>query len=287
MSGRYGGSVAHAIELVQQWPVDVVAAASLIGDDVTVVGSRDIQFPLASLTKLMTALAVLIAVEEGTVTLDGDVASVIDRPDLAPLRIAALLSHSSGLAPDAPARRLVTEGQRRIYSNAGYELAADAVARRSGIAFETYLAEAVFAPLAMRSTALPGSPASGATSTIDDLVHLLRELHEPRLVSRTTHERMVSPHHPGLAGILPGFGRQSDNRWGLGAEIRGHKSPHWTGGRNSPGTYGHFGRSGTFAWWDPAAKRGLIVLTTREFGEWARLEWPRLSDAVLSEGPKS
>jgi CubicO group peptidase (beta-lactamase class C family) len=135
----------------------------------------------------------------------------------------------------------------------------------------------------MRSTSLHGSPAEGATSTIDDLVLLLRELHTPRLVSGATHARMVTPHQPGLAGILPGFGRQADNSWGLGAEIRGHKAPHWTGSRNSPGTYGHFGRAGTFAWWDPAVERGLIVLTTREFGEWARVEWPRLSDAVLSE----
>ncbi len=277
------GSVAHAIELVHQWPVDVVAAASVIGDEVTIVGSRDVQFPLASLTKLMTALAVLIAVEEGTVTLGDDVAPLLDRPDVAPLRIAELLSHSSGLASDTPAQRLAPERQRRIYSNAGYHLAADAVTRRSGIAFETYLTEAVFAPLAMRSTALIGSPASGVTSTIDDLALFLHELHEPRLVSRTTHERMVTPHHPDLAGILPGFGRQIDNSWGLGAEIRDHKSPHWTGSRNSPQTYGHFGRSGTFAWWDPAAQRGLIVLTSREFGEWARVEWPRLSDAVLSE----
>ena len=283
MPGRYGGIVTHAIDLVQQWPVDVVAAASVIGDEITVVGSRDHRFPLASLTKLMTALAVLIAVEEGTVALDDDVASSLDRPDLAPLRIAELLSHASGLAPDTPAQRLAPEGERRIYSNAGYELAAETVARRSGIAFETYLAEAVFAPLAMRATTLVGSPASGVTSTIDDLAHLLRELHEPRLISTSTHARMVTPHRPGLAGILPGFGRQLDNTWGLGAEIRDHKSPHWTGRGNSPTTYGHFGRSGTFLWWDPAAERGLVVLTTREFGEWARVEWPRLSDAVLSE----
>ncbi|HUP74733.1 MAG TPA: serine hydrolase domain-containing protein [Acidimicrobiales bacterium] len=275
--------MAPAIELVHQWPVDAVAAASVIGDEVTTVGTRDRQFPLASLTKLMTALAVLIAAEEGTVSLDDDMASVLDLPDLAPLRIAELLAHSAGLAPDSPARRLAAERQRRIYSNAGYELAADAVTRGSGIAFETYLTEAVFAPLGMRSTALTGSPAASATSTIDDLARLLRELHAPRLVSRTTNVRMVTPHQPGLPGILPGFGRQADNSWGLGAEIRGHKSPHWTGSRNSPETYGHFGRAGTFAWWDPTAERGLIVLTTREFGEWARVEWPRLSDAVLSE----
>jgi CubicO group peptidase (beta-lactamase class C family) len=275
--------VARAIELVQRWPVDAVAAASVIDDDVTIVGVREQIFPLASLTKLTTAMAVLIAVEEGTLSLEDDIASLLDLPDLAPLRIAELLSHSSGVAPDPPAHRLAPEGQRRIYSNVGYELAAVAVARRSGMPFETYLHDAVFAPLSMRSTALIGSPASGVTSTVDDLVRLLRELREPRLVSSATHRHMVTPRHPGLGGILPGFGRQLDNTWGLGPEIRDHKSPHWTGTLNSPETYGHFGRSGTFLWWDPTARRGVIALTTREFGDWATVEWPRLSDAVLSE----
>jgi len=277
------GFVHHAVELAQQWPVDAVAAASVIDDEVIVVGSREMQFPLASLTKLATALGVLIAVEEGTVGLDDDIASVIDRPDLGPLPLDEVLSHCSGLAPDAPPRRMAPEHQRRIYSNAGYELAAAAVERRSGIAFGDYLQEAVFAPLAMASTTLIGSPASGATSTVDDMVRLLRELREPRLISTTTHQRMITPHYPGLAGVLPGFGRQADNLWGLGPEIRGVKAPHWTGKGNSPATYGHFGRSGGFLWWDPVADRGLIALTTRDFGDWAAKEWPRLADAVLRE----
>jgi len=283
MRDGYGGSVAHAIELVLNWPVDAVAGATVIDDEVIIVGTKDRRFPLASLTKLATAMAVLIAVEEGTVSLDDDVAALLELPDLAPLRLDDLLSHSSGLAPDSPARRLAAPAQRRIYSNAGYELAADAVARCSAIPFGTYVHDAVFAPLAMRSTTLIGSPASGAVSTIDDLVALLRELREPRLVSSATHERMVTPHHAGLGGILPGFGRQVDNSWGLGPEIRDGKSPHWTGSLNSTESYGHFGRSGTFLWWDPVVRRGVIALTTSEFGEWAAVEWPRLSDAVLSQ----
>ena len=277
------GRVPHAVELVHKWPVDSVAAASVIDEAVTIVGLNASPFPLASLTKLTTALAILIAVEEGTVALDDDVASLTDRPDLAPLRIAELLSHSSGLAPDVPLRRLAPEGQRRIYSNAGYELAAHAVALRSGIPFDVYVYDAVFAPLAMHSSALVGSPASGATSTVDDLVRFVQELRHPSLVAPSTHQRMVTPHRPGLSGILPGFGRQADNRWGLGPELRGHKSPHWTGRLNSADTYGHFGRSGTFLWWDPVAERGLIVLTNRPFGDWATVEWPRLGDAVLGE----
>jgi CubicO group peptidase (beta-lactamase class C family) len=41
------------------------------------------------------------------------------------------------------------------------------------------------------------------------------------------------------------------NDWGLGFELRDTKEPHWTGTRNSPRTYGHFGGSGSFLWLDP------------------------------------
>jgi CubicO group peptidase (beta-lactamase class C family) len=86
--------------------------------------------------------------------------------------------------------------------------------------------------------------------------------------------------------VLPGFGRQEPNDWGLGFELRDRKSPHWTGRANSERTFGHFGRSGTFLWVDPDAGVALACLTDREFGEWAAEAWPLLSDAVLAElGP--
>jgi CubicO group peptidase (beta-lactamase class C family) len=89
---------------------------------------------------------------------------------------------------------------------------------------------------------------------------------------------------PGLVGVLPGFGRQEPNDWGLGFELRDAKSPHWTGARNSARTFGHFGRSGTFLWVDPEARLALGVLTDLDFGDWAAEAWPRLSDAVLARG---
>ncbi len=84
-------------------------------------------------------------------------------------------------------------------------------------------------------------------------------------------------------GVLPGFGRQEPNDWGLGLELRDHKSPHWTGSRNSERTFGHFGRSGTFLWVDPEPGIALACLTDLAFGEWAKAAWPELSDAVLAE----
>ena len=88
---------------------------------------------------------------------------------------------------------------------------------------------------------------------------------------------------PGLRGVLPGFGGQDANDWGLGFEIRDHKSPHWTGSANSPTTFGHFGQSGTMLWVDPDARLGLVALTDRDFDDWARAAWPKLAHAVLAE----
>jgi CubicO group peptidase (beta-lactamase class C family) len=83
--------------------------------------------------------------------------------------------------------------------------------------------------------------------------------------------------------VLPGFGRQSPNDWGLGVELRDTKSPHWTGASNSPETFGHFGQSGTMLWIDPIAGAALVCLTNRAFGRWATTAWPALSDAVLAQ----
>ena len=88
---------------------------------------------------------------------------------------------------------------------------------------------------------------------------------------------------PGLAGVLPGFGRQDPCDWGLGFELRDAKRPHWTGARNSAGTFGHFGQSGGFLWVDPAAAVACAVLTDTAFGPWAADAWPALSDRVLDE----
>lgn len=88
---------------------------------------------------------------------------------------------------------------------------------------------------------------------------------------------------PGLDGILPGYGSQRPNDWGLGFEIRSAKSPHWTGTGNSPRTFGHFGQSGTFLWVDPAAGLACVALTDRDFGDWAKPVWTELSDGILSE----
>jgi CubicO group peptidase (beta-lactamase class C family) len=114
-------------------------------------------------------------------------------------------------------------------------------------------------------------------------VLLAAELQQPKLLDPSTLADATSVVFPGLAGVLPGFGRQKDNDWGLGFEIRDSKSPHWTGSDSSPRTFGHFGQSGTFLWVDPDAGAACVVLTDRHFGPWAAGAWPVFTDGVLAE----
>ena len=114
-----------------------------------------------------------------------------------------------------------------------------------------------------------------------DLARLGRELLAPTLVAPETLAEATTVVFPGLAGVLPGLGRQDPNDWGLGFELKDAKTPHWTGSRNSPRTFGHFGGAGTFLWADPEAGCACACLTDLEFDEWAIAAWPPLSDAIL------
>ena len=255
-------------------PAGYVAAGVLAGG--ALLGTRgdpDRVFPWASVTKLLTAGAVLVAAEEGTLDLD-------DPAGPPGSTVRHLLAHASGLPPD-PGPPLAPPGERRIYSNAGYELVADLLAERAGMPFRDYLRGAVLEPAGMVATELRGSPAWGAAGPLRDLLAFAHELLRPAFVAPETLAEATAVAFPGLAGVLPGFGRQDPNDWGLGFELRDGKSPHWTGAANSPETFGHFGRSGCFVWVDPRADVALACLTDLEFGDWAASAWPALSDAVL------
>ena len=264
--------------MVTEWPAEHVAVA-VVDADGTVRGTHgplDRPFKLASVTKPLTAYAVLVGVEEGAVEWDtpaGPPGSTVRH----------LIAHASGMAFDSDAVQ-ARPGTRRIYSNAGFAVLADTVAKAAGMTFADYLAEAVFAPLGMRDSRLEGSPGAGGVSTCADMALFAAELQSPRLLDPSTlAEATRRPAFPGLDGVLPGFGRQRPNDWGLGFELRDHKDPHWTGRNSSPRTFGHFGQSGTFLWVDPDARCACVTLTDRNFDEWAKTRWPALTDAILAE----
>ncbi|TQF73495.1 beta-lactamase family protein [Rhodococcus spelaei] len=266
----------HSLNAIQDWPVDH-AAATVVGPDgpIGVAGEPDRVFALASVTKPLVAYAVLVAVEEGALELDMPAG-----PPGATVR--HLLAHASGLA-FGEHRVQAAPGEKRIYSSAGFEVLADLVETETAIAFPEYLRDAVFAPLGMGSSELTGPAGHGARSSTADLARFAAELLRPTLVSEHTVRDAVTVQYPGLSGLLPGYGTQRPNDWGLGFEIKGDKSPHWTGRANSSATYGHFGQSGTFLWVDPARELSCVALADRDFGDWAKDAWPALSDAVLAE----
>jgi CubicO group peptidase (beta-lactamase class C family) len=270
-----------SLRMIETWPVPT-AAVAVVRRDGTLAGAHGPQeypFPLASVTKPLSAYAVLVAVEEGALELDDPAG-----PEGSTVR--HLLAHASGLAFDDQ-RAMAVPGNRRLYSNAGFDVLAETVQKATGIAFPQYAEEAVFGPLGMAATRIDPaakSPAgAGGVSTAADLARFAAELLAPRVLDPSTLAEATRVAFPGLNGVLPGFGHQRPNDWGLGFDLRDHKDPHWTGSGNSPETFGHFGQTGTFLWVDPVAGAACVALTDRDFGTWAAELWPPFSNSVLAE----
>ena len=264
-----------ALRQIETWGAEHAAAVVVApGGTVASAGDPEHVFRWASITKLLTAYALLVAVEEGTIDLD-DAAG----PEGSTVR--HLAAHASGLPFDAGGPPIAPPGRRRIYSNAGYEALAEVVGAAAGMSFDVYLRDAVLEPLGLRGS-LRGSAAADFHGPLADLAAFAHEVLRPTLLADETVREATSVQFPGLAGVLPDVGRMEPNDWGIGFELKDGKTPHWTGPRNSPATFGHFGGSGTFLWFDPQRELALGCLTDREFGPWALEAWPTFSDNVLA-----
>ncbi len=203
-------------------------------------------FDIASVSKQFCAFAVALLVSEGHLALDDDIRSHLpEMPDFG-IKIRHLVHHTSGLR-DWPgtlaaagydmedvisfdeilamARAQQTlnfrPGEEYSYSNTGYNLLAEIVARRTGKSFQTYTDEAIFKPLGMfrsrfrshheevvpnRAYAYAPSEtgyrrvgnnlvargSSSLFSSVDDLVRWTTGLSERRLGGRAAHELMAA-----------------------------------------------------------------------------------------------
>jgi len=264
-----------ALRTIDDWGADH-AAVAVVGPDGVIAGHGDQghAFRWASVTKLVTALAVLDAAEDGVIDLDEAAG-----PPGATVR--HLLAHASGLPFEGEAV-LAQPGTRRIYSNPGYDRLGALLAARDGVPFEEALDRRILGPLGMADTHLVTRPSEGLHGPLRDLAALARELLRPTIIARASLDEATTTAFPGLTGVLPGVGRFEPLDWGLGFELRDAKTPHWTGARNSPATFGHFGGSGGFLWVDPVLDRSLVCLTDRDYGPWALESWPPFSDAVIA-----
>jgi CubicO group peptidase (beta-lactamase class C family) len=240
-------------------------------------GPTDAVLPLASVTKLLTAYTVLIAARDGLLHLDEPAGPTASEG----ATVRHLLAHAGGLPPD-PKGPVVEPERRRIYSNWAFDLLGELVEERVGRPFAEHLDLEVLQPLGMRDTALDGSPGEAAHGTVTDLLRFARELLSPTLLDGALAREATSTAFPGLEGVLPGYGRQTPNDWGLGFEVKGEKAPHWTGEALSAATFGHFGQSGSFLWVDPERGLACAELADEPFGEWAMEAWPSFSDGVAT-----
>jgi CubicO group peptidase (beta-lactamase class C family) len=138
-------------------------------------------FHTASVSKTFVALAVMQLVERGQLDLDAPVTRFLPYfrladPRSAEITVRQLLSHTSGLPTDVDGgnwwespeqdpgaleryirsldkRSLVAgPGDKWHYSNMGYEVLGDVIAKVSGMTFEDYMDVNVLRPLGMRST---------------------------------------------------------------------------------------------------------------------------------------
>ncbi len=145
----------------------------------------DTRFEIGSVTKQFTAFAIMMLVNESKLALDQDVREII--PELMaqpkPITIRHLLNHTSGLrevnsllqltgatdsSPVTHARSLdlilrqrggnFSAGQRQEYSNTGYQLLAEVIARVSGQSFPEFMRNRIFKPLGMDQTLVRSDP---------------------------------------------------------------------------------------------------------------------------------
>lgn len=264
----------QALRQIERWPV-AFAAAGVVTRDGRVESHGDARHVvrLASVSKPVSALALLVAAEEGVVDLDAPAG-----PPGSSVR--HLLAHASGLPFEGPAP-IAPPGKRRIYSNEAFRVLAGHLEEQAAMPFEEYVRAALCTPLGIGLDP-HGDPGSGMHACLSDILALGRELLEPALVAPETLGEMASVQFPGLTGVLPDLGRFEPLDWGLGVQLN-TRPPSWMGSRTSGRALGHFGGSGTFLWVDPEAGVACAALTDREFGEWAKAAWPELADAVLAE----
>jgi CubicO group peptidase (beta-lactamase class C family) len=141
----------------------------------------DTRYPIASITKSFVAVAVLQLRDAGALALDDPVQRHLPEAPAGPT-IATLLSHSSGIQREVPGSgwetlefpsleqvigslggvELVLEGGGEWhYSNLGFVLLGEVVARLAGVPIERYLDERVLGPLGLEATSwVPAEPAA-------------------------------------------------------------------------------------------------------------------------------
>src|SRR4029079_11086390 len=147
----------------EKWPVEHAAAGDVRGAETWSHGPADRKFGWASVTKVFTALAALVAAEEGVLDLDESAG-----PPGATVR--PLLAHASGLPFDGESP-IAPPGRRRIYSNEGFRVLGQHVAARAVMLCAHNVGAAVLEPLDLRLDP-GGHPGAGMHGSLADVLAL-------------------------------------------------------------------------------------------------------------------
>jgi len=190
--GPFDAVRAHIEQLVDEGEVPSMSVAVAHGGEIVweegfgladreknIAATEHTMYPLASISKPLTATGLMVLVERGAVDLDHPINDYLGeaklRPrvgDAAEATVYRVAGHTAGLPLhsqhyyDGEPRRpppmeetihrygnLVTApGERYQYSNLGYGLLGTVISRTSGVSYADFMREAVFAPLGMDHT---------------------------------------------------------------------------------------------------------------------------------------
>lgn len=164
-----------AVAVIQKGRVVKMKGYGLASVEFDVPVSVDTVFEIGSVSKQMTAAAIMLLVEDGKVSLDERISAYLPNTPEAwkDVTVRHLLTHSSGIksytsldgfelsrrmnvnqfiAKLAPHPLEFTPGERNIYSNSGFNLLALIVETRSGMKYLDFMRKRIFEPLGMTHT---------------------------------------------------------------------------------------------------------------------------------------
>ncbi len=143
-------------------------------------------FRIASVGKQFIATGILLLVEDGKLTLDDRLGTLLDDapPAWAPLTVRQLLSHTSGLVRESPGYLPIlrqpdiaviraayplplqfTPGEKYQYSNVGYFTLAEIIRRKGGRPWPEFIVARVFRPAQLDATGTTDQPPRGPRAT--------------------------------------------------------------------------------------------------------------------------
>ena len=211
--------------------------------------TRARRFAWASVTKLATAVAMLVAAEEGIVDLDEPAG-----PPGSTFR--HLLAHASGLPFEAGAP-IAQPGKRRIYSNYGFEVAAALVEERAGDAVRRRTSRTCGHGTTLRAAGLGRLRRVAGRSPTCARSRASCSARRGSPARRSPRRRRCSSR--ASPACCPASAGRSRTTGGSASSCATASRRTGRARATRRATFGHFGRSGTFLWVDPDAGVALGV----------------------------